>query len=80
MNLTTEMKPFGKMGDLLCNSDNVQMMTARCECCHEKEAIYTFCTIEKTGDILIGEDMYMPVCSECYGKLVSQKNNKKNSI
>ena len=74
LNLTTEMKPFGKMGDLLCNSDNVKMMTAHCECCNKNEAIYTYCTIEKTGDILVGEDMYIPVCAECYTKLMSKRN------
>ena len=74
LNLTTEMKPFGKMGDLLCNSDNVKMMTAHCECCNKNEAIYTYCTIEKPGDILVGEDMYIPVCAECYTKLMSQRN------
>lgn len=74
LNLTTEKKPFGKMGDLLCNSDNVRMMTAHCECCKQREAIYTYCTVEKIGDILVGEDMYMPVCSECYIKLMNNKN------
>lgn len=74
LNLTTEMKPFGKMGDLLCNSDNVKMMTARCECCNKNEAIYTYCTVDKKDDILIGDEMYIPVCSECYTKLMSQKN------
>lgn len=76
LNLTTEMKPFGKMGELLCNSDNVKMMTAHCECCNKNEAIYTFCTAEKTGDILIGDEMYIPVCAECYTKLMNDKNNK----
>lgn len=72
LNLTTEKRPFGKMGDLLCNSDNVKMMTARCECCG-KDAIYTFCTIEKTDDILVGEDMYIPVCADCYTKLMNKR-------
>lgn len=76
LNLTTEKKPFGKMGDLLCNSDNVKMMTAHCECCNQNEAIYTYCTVEKSGDILVGEDMYMPVCAECYAKLMQAKQNK----
>ena len=30
LNLTSERKPFGKMGDLLCVSDNVQTMTSIC--------------------------------------------------
>lgn len=74
LNLTAEKKPFGKMGELLCNSDNIQMMTAICECCHSDNAIYSFCTAEKTGDILIGDSQYMPVCSNCYTKLMQEKS------
>ena len=53
LNLTAERKPFGKMGELLCNSDNVQMMTSICECCNSENAIYSYCKIDKAGDILI---------------------------
>lgn len=73
LNLTAEKKPFGKMGDLLCCSDNVQMMTSICECCHSENAIYSYCKTEKNGDILIGDSEYLPVCSNCYEKLMSQK-------
>lgn len=74
LNLTTEKKSFGKMGDLLSLSDNVEMLNAKCDCCGADNAIYTYCTVEKTGDILVGEDMYMAVCSECYTKLTNNKN------
>ena len=74
LNLTAERKPFGKMGDLLCNADNVQMMTSICECCHEDNAIYSFCKAEKTGDILIGDSQYIPVCGSCYEKLLNNQN------
>ena len=73
LNLTAEKKPFGKMGDLLCCSDNVQMMTAICECCHSENAIYSYCKAEKKGDILIGDSQYIPVCNNCYNKLIKMK-------
>ena len=73
LNLTAERKPFGKMGELLCNADNVQMMTSICECCHTDNAVYSFCKEEKTGDILIGDSQYIPVCSKCYEKLTRGK-------
>jgi len=74
LNLTAERKPFGKMGDLLCMSDNVQMLTAVCENCRNDNAIYTYYKGEnKTGDILVGDDCYMPVCRKCYEKLVEQE-------
>ncbi len=58
LNLTSERKPFGAMGELMCMSDRVQMLTAVCENC-------------KSEDILVGdEDLYMPVCRKCYEKLI----------
>ena len=73
LNLTAERKPFGKMGELMCNSDNIEMLTSICECCHEDNAIYSFCKEKKTGDILIGDSQYIPVCSSCYDKLSKNK-------
>lgn len=74
LNLTSERKPFGKMGDLLCMADNVQMLTAVCENCHSENAIYTFYKgNNKTGDILVGENCYMPLCRKCYEKLSKEK-------
>lgn len=70
LNLTAERKPFGKMGELLCNSDNVRMMTSICECCKSENAVYSYCKTKKDGDILIGDSQYMPVCSSCYEKLI----------
>lgn len=70
LNLTAEKKPFGKMGDLMCVSDNVQMLTSICEICKNDNAIYTYCKEEKTGDILVGDSQYIPVCRNCYQKLI----------
>lgn len=74
LNLTSERKPFGKMGDLLCMADNVQMLTAVCEVCRNDNAIYTYFKGDsKTGDVLVGDDCYMPVCRKCYEKLLKEK-------
>ena len=70
LNLTAEKKPFGKMGDLMCVSDNVQMLTSICEICKNDNAIYTYCKEHKDGDILVGDSQYLPVCRNCYQKLV----------
>ncbi len=76
LNLTSERKPFGHMGELLCMSDNVQMLTAVCENCRNDNAIYTYYTgTSKKGDILVGEDCYIPLCRKCYEKLTNEKNN-----
>ena len=70
LNLTAEKKPFGKMGDLMCVSDNVQMLTSICEICKNDNAIYTYCKEHKEGDILVGDSQYLPVCRSCYQKLI----------
>ena len=73
LNLTSERKPFGKMGDLLCMADNVQMLTAVCEVCHNDNAIYTyFKGKNKTRDVLVGDNCYMPLCRKCYEKLINE--------
>ena len=68
--LTAVEKPFGKMGDLMCVSDNVQMLTSICEICKNDNAIYTYCKEHKDGDILVGDSQYLPVCRNCYQKLI----------
>lgn len=70
LNLTAEKKPFGKMGDLLCLADNVQMMTSICEVCKNENAIFSFYKGQKDCDIVIGDSDYIPVCRECYNKLL----------
>ena len=70
LNLTAEKKPFGKMGDLMCVSDNVQMLTSICEICKNDNAIYTYCKEHNDGDILVGDSQYLPVCRNCYQKLI----------
>ena len=72
LNLTTDKKVFGRMGDLIKVSNNVKVLTARCDCCGKDNAIYSFCSINKNGKILIGDDIYMAVCSNCYDKLSNQ--------
>lgn len=69
LNLTAEKKTFGKMGDLMCLADNVQMMTSICEICKNESAIFSYFKGTKDNDILIGDSEYIPVCRSCYNKL-----------
>lgn len=71
LNLTSERKPFGRMGDIMCNADNVQMLTSICECCKKDNAVYSFYKGGKVQDIQIGDSEYIPVCSTCYNKLIN---------
>lgn len=74
LNLTSERKPFGKMGDLLCVSDNVQTMTSICEICKRENAIFSYYKLgNKSDDIKIGDSEYIPVCRACYNELKNIK-------
>ena len=69
LNLTSEKKPFGKMGDLMCIADKIEIMTSICEVCKSDDAIYTYYKGKKDTDILVGDAEYMPVCRNCYYNL-----------
>ena len=73
LNLTAEKKPFGKMGDLMCIADNVQIMTSICEICKNENAIFSYFKGDKNTDVYIGDSEYIPVCRNCYNKLVQSK-------
>lgn len=79
LNLTSEKKVFGKMGDLLCIADNIEMMTSICEVCKCEEAVFTYFKGHKDTDIMVGDVEYIPVCRECYNRLIT-KNYKDISI
>lgn len=76
LNLTAEKKPFGKMGELLCLADNVNMLTSICEECKGENAIFSYFKGKKDCDIAIGDSEYLPVCRKCYNKLMEQNVEK----
>lgn len=73
LNLTAEKKPFGKMNDLLCIADNVNMLTAICSNCKNENAVYSFFKGDKNQEIVIGDEEYMPLCRHCYEELNGKK-------
>lgn len=77
LNLTAEKKPFGKMADLLCISDNINMMTAICDNCKSENAVYTYFKGNKDTDILIGDKQYLALCRHCYDSM--DKSNIKEA-
>lgn len=74
LNLTAEKKPFGKMGDLMCLADNVQLMTSICEICKSESALYSYFKGGKSEEIVIGDAQYIPVCRKCYQELLKSEN------
>ena len=75
LNLTSEKKVFGKMGELMCIADKVEKMTSICEVCKSENAIFSYFKGEKNQEIVIGDKEYMPVCRKCYEELVSKNRS-----
>ena len=76
LNLTSEKKPFGKMGDLMCIADNVQLLTSVCEKCKCDNAIFSYFKGNKNTDIQVGDSEYLPVCRKCYNELNKEEEQK----
>ena len=66
LNLTAEKKPFGKMGDLLCLANTIYLLKGNCDYCGNDSGIFTLYNGIKNQDIVVGEDDYKCVCSNCY--------------
>lgn len=64
LNLTTELKPFGSIPNILSISDNIIKLTSTCYYCG-KHAEYTKCLVDKKQDIMVGSDEYIPICKDC---------------
>ena len=77
LNLTTNLKPFGIIGQILAISDNIIKLYSSCYYCG-KQANYTKCLVNKTNDTLIGSNEYVPICKDCIRKEVIIDNGKSN--
>ncbi len=75
LNMTSEQKPFGKMGDIMAISDAVENIKGFCQDCN-KESRYTYYYLDdKTEDVLVGDAGYISLCEHCLRRrrLESQK-------
>lgn len=61
LSLTSNLKPFGCMPEILSISDNIVKLWAHCYYCGRR-ADYTRCLVDKVKDVLVGNEEYIPVC------------------
>lgn len=61
LSLTSNLKPFGCMSEILSISDNIVKLWAHCYYCGRR-ADYTRCLVDKVKDVLVGNEEYIPVC------------------
>ncbi|ARF08791.1 thymidine kinase [Catovirus CTV1] len=60
-------RPFGQMNDLISLSDEVIKLKAFCKKCNDgTQALFSKRTTSDTQSVVIGTDMYMPVCRKHY--------------
>lgn len=57
-------RKFGKMLDLIPLCDKVTKLSSKCKC--GKSAIFSHRIISDNELVLIGSDMYVPLCRDCY--------------
>lgn len=68
LNLTSELKPFGIMPQIMAISDEIVYQYASCNNCN-RDAKYTYYNGDKTNDILVGNDNYTALCTNCLRKV-----------
>lgn len=60
-------RPFGKINELMSLADDVIKVKAYCKkCMNRTEALFTKRLTNDTEEVLIGTDIYMPVCRKHY--------------
>lgn len=72
LNLTSELKPFGLMPEIMAIADEIVLLHASCNDCN-RDANYTYYTGTKDGDILVGNDNYIALCPKCLRKRLSKQ-------
>ena len=67
LNMTSEQKPFGIMGDILAVSDYIEIKKGYCTDCN-REAGFTYFEGSKDKDIVVGDVGYITLCESCLRK------------
>jgi thymidine kinase len=69
LDLTSEGKPFGRIGEILAHSCSVLKLQRKCELCDDAAYVSHYTGNDKSGDVKIGDlGEYVPLCYNCYQK------------
>ncbi len=74
LNQTSEQKPFGVMPYILAISDSVVNIKASCYDCGRDAALTYYEGKDKTGDTLVGDAGYLPLCPACLKRREGEEN------
>lgn len=74
LNMTSEQVPFGIMPNVLAVADEIEILKASCFDCN-KDAYYSYYESgDKTDEVLVGSDGYIPLCASCLKKRLDERN------
>lgn len=79
LNMTSEQKPFGIIGDILAVSDEIENITGFCQDCN-KPSRYSFYVPVKTKDVVVGDDGYVSLCPTCLRKRNQRRDDIKRLV
>lgn len=71
LNLTSELKPFGIMPEIMSIADEIIYKHASCNECN-RDASYTYYNGHKNKDIVVGNDNYIALCARCLRKKLNK--------
>lgn len=67
LNQTSDMTPFEVTAKLCMFADSVTVLSGKCVYCGS-DGKCSKCTVEKSSDILVGDDVYQQTCYKCFYK------------
>lgn len=77
LNMTSEQESFGIMPYVLAAADEITVVKGVCFDCNKPNASYTYYEKnDKTNEILIGSDGYIPLCATCLNEREKKKRKK----
>lgn len=67
LDLDFKKNKFGEILDLIPFSNKIHKMTGKCNTKNcNNPSIYSYLTIKYNSQLLIGNDVYIPLCEDCY--------------
>lgn len=67
LDLDFKKEKFGEILDLIPFSNKIHKMTGKCNTKNcTNPSIYSYLTIKYNNQLLIGNDVYIPLCEDCY--------------
>jgi len=72
LDATFQRKPFGRILELVPMSEKVTKLTAICIGCGAEAPFTQRFTTESSVELVGGQEMYRPLCRECFKKPIEQ--------